>query len=399
MRYLSVLCIALCLITSCGGGGSSGGGGGTVFSVLSTVPANNAIDVPIETAVEIHFSKEVDPATVTASTITLTKDDSIACSLQCSGSMVILTPSFPLSTDSTYTVTISGNVKDASGNPLGSYYTWSFVTSENIDTSNYYYQPGPGDEMIYKITRQGAPTVYQKSSFSLEDDDIDPTYHYGGDDGNPHLLEVVTEGPEKEDCTVLIRKVYYTLDGKEIIDDQRYSAEPLVWLFTNVEHSTFTGDEEPELVVAGREYESTIEEILFNHSNPPVEVGARTITTSITPLDIVSVTVPAGTYEALRFATESFSEETIGESTITLTGSGTMWFGRNTGLVKVQMEYTRQKDEEDPETFDYLLELVEINLSGESVSPASMQIAPPAKTVPIQALMKNISHIVHPRLP
>jgi len=63
------------------------------------------------------------------------------------------------------------------------------------------------------------------------------------------------------------------------------------------------------------------------------------------------------------------------------------------------MEYTRQKDEEDPETFDYLLELVEINLSGESVSPASMQIAPPAKTVPIQALMKNISHIVHPRLP
>lgn len=154
MRYLSVLCIALCLITSCGGGGSSGGGGGTVFSVLSTVPANNAIDVPIETAVEIHFSKEVDPATVTASTITLTKgDESIACSLQCSGSMVILTPSFPLSTDSTYTVTISGNVKDASGNPLGSYYTWSFVTSENIDTSNYYYQPGPGDEMISHLSK------------------------------------------------------------------------------------------------------------------------------------------------------------------------------------------------------------------------------------------------------
>lgn len=272
----------------------------------------------------------------------------------------------------------------------------------SFDTSQYYYQPGEGDVIIYKVTIAPEQPYYEKSVFTLEDSDIPDEYNYEarkGLEGNPHILEKVTVGLDLINYTDTTGLIYYSLDGQEIIDDQLYPGEPPVWLFTNIGYYSID-NEEPESLVVGREYESTIEEILFDHSNPPNDVGNRKITTIITPLGIESVLVHGKTYEALIIAIESDSEETIeGGSTVTLTGSGTMWFGRNTGLVKVQMEYTRQKDEEDPETFDYLLELVEINLSGESVSPASMQIAPPAKTVPIQALMKNISHIVHPRLP
>ena len=269
----------------------------------------------------------------------------------------------------------------------------------SFDTSQYYYQPGDGDEMIYKVTVAANPPYYKKSAFTLENTDIPDQYNYealDGLEGNPHILETVTRGNDLSSCTDTTGLIYYTPEGEEIIDDQRYSTEPPVWLFTNVDYSTVTGDEEPESVVAGQEYESTIEEILFDHSDPPVEVGARTITTSITPLDIVSVSVLGSTYEALRIATESFSEETIGESTTTLTGSGTMWFGRDTGLVKIQMEYT---EGENPESFDYLLELADITLSADAVLPASLQIAPPARAVPLRSFMKNISHIALPRLP
>lgn len=271
----------------------------------------------------------------------------------------------------------------------------------SFDTSQYYYQPGDGDEMIYKVTSAANPPYYKKSAFTLENTDIPDQYNYealDGLEGNPHILETVTRGNDLSSCTDTTGLIYYTPEGEEIIDDQRYSAEPPVWLFTNVDYSTID-DEEPESVVAGREYESTIVEDLFEHGNPE-PIGERMITTTIIPRDIVPVTVLETTYdEALRITTESFSEETIAGSTVTLTGSGTMWFGRNTGLVKVQMEYTREEEGENPESFDYLLELADITLSADAVVPASLQIAPPARAVPLRSFMKNISHIAHPRLP
>ena len=275
----------------------------------------------------------------------------------------------------------------------------------SFDTSNYYYQPGDNDVMIYRITVEADLhdlQSYKKSAFGLNSTGIPDKYHYetlNGLEGNPHILETVTEGSDLASCTDTTGLIYYTPEGEKIIDDQRYSAEPPVWLFTNVDDTTITGDEEPESVVAGRKYETTIEEVLFKHSNPPVEVGTRTITTTITPLNIVSVTVPEGTHEALRFRTKSFSEETIGGSTVKLTGSGTMWFGRNRGLVKVEMEYTKEEEGKDSENFYYLLELADITPSGEAALPASLQIAPPARAVPLSSFMKNISHITHPRLP
>ncbi len=292
MRYLSVLCTALFLITSCGGGSSSGGGGETV-----------------------------------------------------------------------------------------------------IDAGAYYYQPGDGDEMMYKITKEGDPTIYKKSSFSVEDSDIEIQYNYEGDEGNPHLLETVTVGLDPDNCTSLMGNIYFTLDGEKIIDDQYLTyLNPVRWIFTNVDHTTITGDEEPESVVAGREYETTIVEDLFEHDNP-VAIGTRTITTTITPLDIVSVSVLGSTYEALRIATESFSEETIDGSTTILTGSGTLWLGRSTGLVKVEMEYTREEEGQDPVSYDYLVELFDITLSSDAVLPASLQTASPAGAIPIHCFMKEIARM------
>ncbi len=403
MRYLSILCTALFLITSCGGGSSSGGGGETVLTVSSTVPADNATNVSIETILEIHFSKEIDPTTVNASTITLsTGAESITGVLDCSGTVINLTPSFPLSMNSIYTATIAGEVKDISGNLLGSDYTWSFTTNGNIDTSNYYYQPGHGDEMIYGITIPPNAPTYKKSTFAVKNIDIPDQYSYQaleGLQGNPHILETTIMGDDPSTCTDIIGRIYYTLDGKKIIDDHRYSAEPPVWLFTNIDHTTITGDEEPESVVTGREYESTVEEILFNQSNPPVEVGTRTITTTIVPQDIVSVTVLGTTYEALRITTESFSEETIDGSTTSLTGSGTLWLGRNTGLVKTQMEYTSEEEGGDPVSYDYLVELFDITLSSDAVLPASLQTSLPTRTTPLHSFMKNIFPTHRPSLP
>lgn len=98
-------------------------------TVVSTVPAWGATGVGTAAPITVTFNKPVEPSTVTNSTFTLFAGSTpVAGTVSVTGATATLTPTAPLASNTLYTATISGGVKDLSGNFLGSAYNWTFQT-------------------------------------------------------------------------------------------------------------------------------------------------------------------------------------------------------------------------------------------------------------------------------
>jgi hypothetical protein len=100
-----------------------------VPEVVSISPVNNATGVPLNAAIEVVFSKEMDPLAFTTKTFYLQKGTIIIpSSVTCSGSRVVLKPTDALLYQSVYTAVITTEVKDLQGKPINEDYKWSFST-------------------------------------------------------------------------------------------------------------------------------------------------------------------------------------------------------------------------------------------------------------------------------
>ncbi|HWJ03253.1 MAG TPA: Ig-like domain-containing protein, partial [Verrucomicrobiae bacterium] len=101
----------------------------TAPTIVSTDPANGAVDVPVTTPITISFSEAIQLGS-NSSAITVKKGTkTVGYKLSISGSNLVITPNLSLSTRSTYTVSIpAGAVTDLSGNSLAAAYTFSFST-------------------------------------------------------------------------------------------------------------------------------------------------------------------------------------------------------------------------------------------------------------------------------
>ncbi len=116
---------------------SLGGGGGTTPPTITSVsPANGATNVPLNPTVTASFSEAVDPTTVNTSTFQLLdpSHNVLSATVVNNGAALTatLTPSAQLVPSTTYTAQILGGssgLKDTSGDPLASTYTWSFTTA------------------------------------------------------------------------------------------------------------------------------------------------------------------------------------------------------------------------------------------------------------------------------
>ena len=138
------VCAALIVVilTGCGGGGGgSGGGAGSSDSVapavLSSAPADGAIEVAVDAILKITFTEPVDPATVNGTTVKIRSGDTeMAGTVRCAHDTITLTPATNWGFATTYTATISGGpsgVKDLAGNSLAADHTWTFSTGQGPD--------------------------------------------------------------------------------------------------------------------------------------------------------------------------------------------------------------------------------------------------------------------------
>ncbi len=112
----------------------------TAPTVTGVNPVNNATGISTATTVQVAFSESMDQATITATNITLKNTATSAAvagtvSYNAATNVATFTPSGPLANSTNYTVTVTTEVKDLSGNPLASQFTSGFTTAAPLDNT------------------------------------------------------------------------------------------------------------------------------------------------------------------------------------------------------------------------------------------------------------------------
>lgn len=109
-------------------------------AVISTNPVNGATGVPINRSIAATFSEAMNPATISATTFTLTAPGGVAVlgtvAYAVSGSAALFTPTAPLAANTLFTATITTGAQDLAGNPLASNFVWTFTTGAAPDNTS-----------------------------------------------------------------------------------------------------------------------------------------------------------------------------------------------------------------------------------------------------------------------
>ncbi|HWW06789.1 Ig-like domain-containing protein [Collimonas sp.] len=134
-----------CLAAGCGGGGDGGGGSAAVTpqtnqpTVIFTNPAAGATGVAINTKITASFSKAMTPATITATTFTLTAPGAAAVTgsvvFNATDNIATFAPTGNLPPNTRFTATITAAAQDAGGVALASNFVWTFTTGASADTT------------------------------------------------------------------------------------------------------------------------------------------------------------------------------------------------------------------------------------------------------------------------
>ena len=101
-------------------------------AVISTNPANLAVNVPIGQVLSATFSEAMNCATLTSPATTFTVigpgGTPVAGTVACAGAVATFTPTASLAYSTVYTATISTGAQDVASQPLVATYVWSFTT-------------------------------------------------------------------------------------------------------------------------------------------------------------------------------------------------------------------------------------------------------------------------------
>ncbi len=126
--------------------------------VISTQPASGATGVNIGISLSAGFSEPMDSTTINSSAFTLVDSSSNpvagTVSYVSSSASLVFTPTTDLLSQTTYTATVKGTVKDIFGNAMGSDFSWTFTTSQAPANS------GPGGPILVISSAQNPFTRY-----------------------------------------------------------------------------------------------------------------------------------------------------------------------------------------------------------------------------------------------
>ena len=127
---------------ACQNGGSGGGAPPppaevSAASVGATVPAEGATGVPVGSAIQATFTEAMEPASLGASTFTLSALETPS-SIQVGGAVgydpatrtATFTPDGPLASKTSYEARLGEGITDLSGKPLSGPFSWTFTTAD-----------------------------------------------------------------------------------------------------------------------------------------------------------------------------------------------------------------------------------------------------------------------------
>jgi Ice-binding-like/Bacterial Ig-like domain len=113
---------------------------GFVPAVTSTIPANGAVNVPLNQKITATFNQAMNPATITAAgtlTVAVTGGAAVAGTVTyvAGANTAIFTPTANLAASTPYTATISTAAQSGGGIPLSASYAWTFTTGISTNTT------------------------------------------------------------------------------------------------------------------------------------------------------------------------------------------------------------------------------------------------------------------------
>jgi predicted small lipoprotein YifL len=154
---LFVALLLLCSHPACGRKGPDAPPDTTSPTVSSVNPASGEVDVPVNRSILANFSEAMNPSTINGSTFAVVAvppdapGANVTGAISCTGTTAVFTPSSALQYSTTYTVTISADVRDLSGNALAAPYVSVFTTGAAPDTTP--------PEVVSVIPDRGASNV------------------------------------------------------------------------------------------------------------------------------------------------------------------------------------------------------------------------------------------------
>ena len=108
-------------------------------TVVSTIPANAATNVPLNQILSAIFSKPMNPATITTATFLLAGPGATPVAGQVVyagvGNSATFAPNAILLPSTLYTATITTGAQDLSGNALAANFVWTFTTGSAVSTT------------------------------------------------------------------------------------------------------------------------------------------------------------------------------------------------------------------------------------------------------------------------
>jgi Ice-binding-like/Bacterial Ig-like domain len=144
--------------------------------------------VPTNQKIVVSFNEAMDPATLTATTFTVTAPGPSpvagAVSYDASNDTAIFTPTDPLTASTAFTGTITTGAKSAAGIPLASNFVWTFETSGGANTTTpTVVSTNPANLAVAVATNQSVTAVFSEAmdsrtitgaTFTLTDPSSDP---------------------------------------------------------------------------------------------------------------------------------------------------------------------------------------------------------------------------------
>ena len=103
-------------------------------SVTFVSPSDGKNDVPVNTSVSVAFTEPVQESSLSEAIFIINdKDEYVPGTLHYDDKTIVFVPDSDLTYDTDYTVTITADVEDFSGNPLPNDYVWTFRTGTEPD--------------------------------------------------------------------------------------------------------------------------------------------------------------------------------------------------------------------------------------------------------------------------
>ena len=188
------------------------------------------------------------------------------------------------------------------------------------------YDEKPGDVFTTSLAlsatfsngQSGQSNSTQVDTYSLVNT-IPAKYGYSNSNNGPYLLETNNEDG------VLDGLEYMTISGDFLIEDD-------LEFFSSTEFTTESGSEEPANIRIGDKFSFNRNSTLFG-SQTGLEAGFQNVSINFSVLAEERISVPAGTFNAVKIGYETSLTESKNNIVDTLSGSGFGWFDTTNGFM------------------------------------------------------------------